>query len=188
MNPHTALPRKYRSAASGEHSTFQGAGVVPVARFANGEAKILLWQPQHGKKQGVRWYDFGGRKESHTEFTSACACRKFAKQTYGVFGCDIDLSGQAKEHLQELYQGLANLPLMLKASQEWAKMQLLDDNPRIFYNDVHEYHCHLLRVPYVNAEVLGQVSQIVDGGKRVFRWLSRDELASEVLAPRLHTE
>ena len=24
---------------------------------------MLLWQPQKGKKQGVRWYDFGGSKK-----------------------------------------------------------------------------------------------------------------------------
>merc|ERR1712151_157375 len=88
----------------------------------------------------------------------------------------------------ELYQGLCNLKLMLHASQEWAKLQLLDDNARIFYNDIHQYHAHLLSVPYVPAEILGKVSDIVDGGKRVFRWLSKDDLQQEVLAPRLHTE
>lgn len=86
---------------------------------------MLLWQPQKGKKQGVRWYDFGGSKKQaeamgmdsgldlmkihenpimtiqgclqkslhlleslpHQEFASSCACRKFAKETYGLFGC-----------------------------------------------------------------------------------------------------
>merc|ERR1719414_264564 len=82
LNPQKSLPKKYRSPQPGERSTFQGAGVVPVTRLESGEVRILLWQPQSGKKQGVRWYDFGGRKEHHSEFTSACACRKFAKQTY----------------------------------------------------------------------------------------------------------
>jgi hypothetical protein len=185
--PQVNLPRKYRVAKPGERSTFQGAGVVPVTRMANGEVRILLWQPQSGKKKGVRWWDFGGRKEHRTEFTSACACRKFASQTYGVFGCQMDLGGGDLSHLSELYQGLANLPLMLKASQEWSKVQLLDDKlAKVFYNDVHEYHTYLLFVPYVPAEILDRVSKMVDSGKRAFRWLSREDLQKEVLCPRLH--
>lgn len=191
MNPHKQLPKKYREAQAGEKSTFQGAGVVPVTRLENGEVKILLWQPQSGSKKGVRWYDFGGKKESKAEFTSACAARKFVKQTYGIFGTNIDLSSdpqQMAQHLRVLYQGLANLPLMLHTSAEWAKLQLCDDNIKMFYNDIHEYHCYLLLVPYLDEQVLNQVSQIVDGGKRVFRWLSREDVQNEVLAPRLHTE
>jgi len=186
--PQVHLPRKYRVPRPGERSTFQGAGVVPVTRGADGQVRILLWQPQSGKKKGVRWWDFGGRKETRTEFASACACRKFAGQTYGLFGCELALAGGDLDPLFELYQGLANLPLMLKASQEWAKLQLLDDNmAKVFYNDVHEYHTYLLFVPHVSDEILNRVSQIVDGGKRVFRWLSREDLESEVLCPRLHT-
>lgn len=188
MKPQTQLPKKYKTAGPGEVSTFSGAGIVPVARFANGEARMLLWQPQSGKKQGVRWHDFGGRKERQTEFTSSCACRKFAKQTYGVFGCELDISGPADPHLEELYQGLANLPLMLRASQEWANLQLTDDTSRSFYNDVHEYHTFLLIVPYVSADILNKISELVDGGKRVFRWLSREDMEDEVLAPRLHMD
>jgi hypothetical protein len=187
MNPQVNLPRKYRQPGAGEKSTFQGAGVVPVTRTQEGEVRILLWQPQSGRKKGVRWYDFGGKKESKAEFTSTCACRKFAKQTYGVFGCDIDLSGNT-EHLNELYQGLSNLPLMLRSSREWARLQLLDDTSRVFYSDIHEYHAYLLMVPYVPAETLNKVSAIVDGGKRVFKWFTREEAQREVLAPRLHTE
>lgn len=188
MCPNAALPKKYKKPGTGEVSTFAGAGVVPVARTADGEVRILLWQPQSGNKKGVRWFDFGGRKERKTEYTSSCACRKFAKQTYGIFGCELDLKGEADPHLEELYQGLSNLPLMLRASQEWANLQLLDDSPRMFYNDIHEYHTYLLIVPYVPAEILGKVSQLVDGGKRVFRWLSKKDLEKEVLAPRLHIE
>merc|ERR1719343_2016467 len=70
MNPHKSLPKKYREAQSGEKSTFQGAGVVPVTRLENGEVKILLWQPQSGTRKGVRWYDFGGKKEHRSEYTS----------------------------------------------------------------------------------------------------------------------
>jgi len=188
--PQTKLPRKYRIPKPGEISTYQGAGMVPVTRFPNGDVKILLYQPQKGSKMGVRWYDFGGKKEHRTEYTSYCACRKFAKQTYGVFGCNIEFSGIAPErvgpHLAELYHGLCNLPLMLKASQEWAQMQLLDDNPRLFYNDIHEYHTYLVRVPFVEADVLTQISKIVDGGKRTFKWLGNDDFKDEVLAPRLH--
>jgi len=187
MTPQTQLPKKYKKPEAGEVSTFAGAGVVPVTRTADGEARILLWQPQSGKKQGVRWFDFGGRKETAEEYTSACACRKFAKQTYGVFGCELDLQGEAAQHLEELYQGLANLPLMLRSSQEWARMQMLHDEPKMFYNDIHEYHAYLLLVPYVPPEILNRVSELVDGGKRVFRWLSPAELEDEVLAPRLHT-
>merc|ERR1719199_832604 len=193
--PQTDLPKKYRQARPGERSTYQGAGIVPVCRLATGEVRVLLWQPQKGRKQGVRWYDFGGKKNSKQEFTSYCACRKFAKQTYGIFGCQINITGVPAEkvgdHLAELYQGLSNLPLMLRASQEWAQMQLLDDNSKVFYNDIHEYHIYLLNVPYVPADILGAVSEIVDGGKRVFKWLSMDDFTREgehVLAPRLHTE
>lgn len=189
MNPHSQLPKKYKKPAGGEVSTYAGAGVVPVCRTPDGEVRILLWQAQKGNKKGVRWYDFGGRKERQSEYASTCACRKFAKQTYGVFGCQMDFHHtEATLHLEELYQGLANLPLMLKASQEWAKLQLLDAAPKIFYSDIHEYHAYMLNVPYVPAEILGKVSEIVDGGKRVFRWMSRDELAEEVLAPRLFTQ
>eukprot|EP00929_Paragymnodinium_shiwhaense_P113248 TRINITY_DN81507_c0_g1_i1.p1 TRINITY_DN81507_c0_g1~~TRINITY_DN81507_c0_g1_i1.p1 ORF type:complete len:257 (-),score=51.89 TRINITY_DN81507_c0_g1_i1:149-919(-) len=186
------LPRKYRSAKPGEKSTYQGAGIVPVTRFPDGKARILLWQPQSGKKMGVRWYDFGGRKTGKEEFTTCCACRKFAKETYGLFGCEVNISGskphEIGDHLAELYQGRYNLPLMLKSSQEWAQLQILSQSPKMYYNDVHEYHVYLLGVPYVSADVLGRVSKIVDGGKRVFRWLSREDLEREVLAPRLHTE
>lgn len=193
--PQAQLQKKYRSARPGEVSTFRGAGVVPVCRMANGEVRALLWQPQKGRKKGVRWFDFGGKKLSKSEYTSYCACRKFAKQTYGIFGTNISISGvppeKISDHLSELYQGLCNLPLMLKSSQEWAQMQLLDDTARIFYNDIHEYHVYLINAPYVPEEILGQVSQLVDGGKRVFKWLSREDLVAEgehVLAPRLHTE
>lgn len=190
--PQTDAPKKYRKPRDGERSTYQGAGIVPVCRLANGEVRVLLWQPQKGRKKGVRWYDFGGRKNSKTEFTSNCACRKFAKQTYGIFGCQINIAGvpsdQVGVHLAELYQGLSNLPLMLRASQEWAQMQLLDDNSKVFYNDIHEYHIYLLNVPYVPADILGAVSDIVDGGKRVFKWLSKEDFSDEVLAPRLHSE
>ncbi|CAE8712863.1 unnamed protein product [Polarella glacialis] len=188
MSPQTQPPKKYRSPIAGEVSTFQGAGVVPVTRMADGKARVLMWQPQKGKKKGVRWYDFGGRKIISTEFTSACACRKFAKETYGIFGCQIDMKGEDTfQHLSELYQGLANLPLMLRASEEWAKLQLLDDDTKIFYNDIHEYHAYMLCVPHVSEDILNQVSKIVDGGKRVFKWMTSEELAKEVLAPRLHT-
>jgi len=190
--PLTDLPKKYRKNRPGEVSTYQGAGIVPVCRLASGEVRVLLWQPQKGKKTGVRWYDFGGHKNSKQEFTSMCACRKFAKQTYGIFGCQINITGvsaeKVGEHLSELYQGLSNLPLMLRASQEWAQMQLLDDNSKVFYNDIHEYHIYMLNVPYVPADILGAVSEIVDGGKRVFKWLSMEDFAEEVLAPRLHSE
>lgn len=187
MTPQTQLPKKYKKPGVGEVSTFAGAGVVPVTRLADGEARILLWQPQKGKKKGVRWFDFGGRKNCQEEYTSACACRKFAKQTYGIFGCQLDLQGEAAQHLDELYQGLANLPLMLRSGQEWAKMQMLDGDPKMFYNDIHEYHTYLILVPHVPAEILNRISEVVDGGKRVFRWLNKKDLDDEVLAPRLHT-
>mmetsp|Transcript_75553 Transcript_75553/g.179502 ORF Transcript_75553/g.179502 Transcript_75553/m.179502 type:complete len:265 (-) Transcript_75553:67-861(-) len=193
--PQQQLPRRYKKPVVGEVSTYAGAGLVPVCRGPDGEVRMLLWQPQAGKKKGVRWFDFGGRKLEKKEFTSNCACRKFAKQTYGVFGCQINVQGvppeKAKEYLSELYQGHCNLPLMLKASQEWAQLQLLDDNPKIFYNDVHEYHVYLINVPYVPPEILDEVSLLVDGGKRKFKWLSSADFKDEgehVLAPRLLTE
>ena len=36
-----------------------------------------------------------------------------------------------------------------EAMQEWAHLQLLDDGPRIFFNDIHEYFLYMLCVPYV---------------------------------------
>eukprot|EP00439_Symbiodinium_sp_Y106_P074493 s2538_g14.t1 len=186
--PQAKMPKKYRTPAKGEVSTYRGAGVLPVTRLEDGKARVLLWQPQSGKKKGVRWYDFGGRKKVPEEFASTCACRKFAKETYGLFGCALKLEGDnAPAQLQELYQGLANLPLMLRASEEWAHLQLLDDGARIFYNDIHEYFLYMLCVPYVPEDVLNEVSKIVDNRKRVFRWMTMEELAQEVMAPRLHT-
>lgn len=187
--PKAKLPKRYRTPQEGEKSTFQGAGVVPVTRLEDGETRILLWQPQSGAKQGVRWYDFGGRKESRTEYTSICAARKLAKQTYGIFGCNVEVpADKASVHLRELYQGLCNLPLMMQTSREWAQLQLCNDNIRVLYNDIHEYHCYFLSVPYVEAKVLTEISKLVDGGKRVFRWFTASELEEEVVAPRLHTE
>lgn len=181
---------KYRSPKDGEVSTYQGAGVIPLTRMPDGEVRILLWQPQKGKKAGVRWFDFGGTKANKDEFTSKCACRKFAKETYGLFGCKVEFEGvpddKIADFLGELYQGLHNLPLMKDSSQEWAQIQMLDNSPKVFYNDVHEYHVYLLAVPYVSSEILNMVSQLVDGGKRVFRWLGQHDLQEEVLAPRLH--
>jgi len=189
MNPQTSLPKKYRPPQPGERSTYQGAGIVPVTRLASGEVMVLLWQPQSGSKKGVRWYDFGGKKEHRSEYTSVCAARKFAKQTYGIFGTQMDIpAADSQAHLEELYQGLCNLPLMMHTSKEWAQMQLCNDDIRLLYNDIHEYHTYLLLVPYVDADVLGQTSKLVDGGKRVFRWLSPQGIKEEVLAPRLHTD
>jgi len=185
--PQATMPKKYRTAVRGEVSTYQGAGVIPVTRLEDGKARVLMWQPQSGKKKGVRWYDFGGGKKAPEEFASACACRKFAKETYGLFGCALDLKESGTSMLRELYQGLANLPLMLKASEEWAHLQLLDDGPRIFFNDIHEYFLYMLCVPYIPEEVLNEVSKIVDNRKRVFRWMTVEELQEEVMAPRLHT-
>jgi len=182
------LPKKYRSTKPGEVSTYQGAGIVPVCRH-NGQAKILLHQPQKGKRAGVRWYDFGGKKKDKTEFTSHCACRKFAKQTYGLFGVDADFSDPSTvAQLGELYHELANMPLMLKASEDWAQAQVLDDERKIFYNDQHEYHIYVINVPHIPDEILTEVSTMVDGGKRMFMWLSPEDFASEALAPRLHTD
>jgi len=187
MCPQTKLPKKYRTPGTGEKSTFQGAGVIPVTRLEDGKALVLLWQPQKGKKKGVRWFDFGGRKTTKEEFTTGCACRKFAKETYGIFGCNLEMDGQdSAGQLRELYQGLANLPLMLRSSEEWAKLQLLEDGSRIFYSDIHEYHAYMLNVPYVPESILNEVSAIVDGRKRIFRWMTVEDIRSEVLAPRLH--
>ena len=35
------------------------------------------------------------------------------------------------------------------ACEEWAHLQLLDDGPRIFFNDIHEYFLYMLCVPYI---------------------------------------
>jgi len=182
------LPKKYRACKPGEVSTYQGAGIVPVCR-QNGQTKILLHQPQKGKRAGVRWYDFGGKKTDKAEFTSHCACRKFAKQTYGLFGVDAEFSDtDVVNQLPELYHDLNNMPLMLKASEDWAQAQLMGDNVKIYYNDQHEYHIYLINVPYIPDEILTEVSAMVDGGKRMFMWLSPEDFASEALAPRLHTD
>lgn len=182
------LPKKYRGCKPGEISTFQGAGIVPVCRH-NGKAMILLHQPQKGKRAGVRWYDFGGKKEDKSEFTSRCACRKFAKQTYGLFGVQANFSdSNVVECLGELYHEHANMPLMLKASEDWAQGQLLDSDQKIYYNDQHEYHIYIINVPYIPDEILTEVSGLVDDGKRMFMWLTPEDFASEALAPRLHTD
>lgn len=177
--PQCALPKKYRMPVQGERSTFQGAGLVPVCRLPNGEVRILLWQSQQGKKTGVRWWDFGGKKESKEEFTSHCACRRFAKQTYGIFGTDLNLSSLETEkamlEIKELYVGLCNLPLMCEVSKRWAQLQLTDDNTKLFYHDKHEYHTYLMNVPYIGDEILTAISEIVDGGKRVFKWLGAND-------------
>merc|ERR1712217_594093 len=113
----------------------------------------------------------------------------FAKQTYGIFGTQVQLPAEdTQTHLEELYQGLCNLPLMTHTSKEWAQMQLCNDDIRMFYNDIHEYHCYMVLVPYVDADVLGKISKLVDGGKRSFKWLSPQGVKDEVLAPRLHTD
>jgi len=75
---------------------------------------------------------------------------------------------------------------MLRSSEEWAKLQLLEDGSRIFYSDIHEYHAYMLNVPYVPESILNEVSAIVDGRKRIFRWMTVEDIRSEVLAPRLH--
>ena len=41
------------------------------------------------------------------------------------------------------------MPQQTAALQEWAHLQLLDDGPRLFYNDIHEYFLYMLCVPYV---------------------------------------
>lgn len=183
------LPKKYRSKKPGEVSSYQGAGIVPVTRTDEGRVLFLLQQPQKGKKKGVRWWDFGGKKLNKAEFTSATACRKFAKQTYGIFGVMADWTdANVMKNLGELYHDLANLPLMLKASQDVAQTQLLDDCQRVFYNDQHEYHLYLLSVPWVPSEVLDEASNIVDDGKRSFMWLTSEEFMEEALAARLHVD
>jgi len=182
------LPKKYRPAKPGEVSTYQGAGIVPICR-RDQQVLILLQQPQKGKKMGVRFWDFGGRKLNKSEFTSRAACRKFAKQTYGIFGVNADWEDPAVlDNVGELYHDLANLPLMLNASQEWAQTQLLDDCQKIFYNDQHEYHIYFLNVPFVPTEVLDSASSIVDEGKRQFAWLTPEDFMEEALAPRLHVD
>jgi len=182
------LPKKYRTCKPGEVSTYQGAGIIPVCRY-NGQTKVLLHQPQKGKRAGVRWYDFGGKKTDKTEFTSHCACRKFAKQTYGLFGVDANFAdSDVVNHLSELYHDLNNLPLMLKASEDWSQSQLMDDDRRVYYNDQHEYHVYMINVPFIPDEILTEVSAMVDGGKRMFMWLTPEDFASEALAPRLHMD
>lgn len=183
------LPKKYRAKKPGEISSYQGAGIVPVCRLEDGKVMLLLQQPQKGNKKGVRWWDFGGRKLNKTEFTSAAACRKFAKQTYGIFGIDADwVDPDVASNLGELYHDLANLPLMLNTAQEWAATQLLEDSSNVYYNDQHEYHVYLLNVPFVPSEILDKASEIVDEGKRNFLWLTTEEFLEEALAARLHVD
>lgn len=38
-----------------------------MTRLPDGGARVLLWQPQKGKKKGVRWWDFGGSKKEAEE-------------------------------------------------------------------------------------------------------------------------
>ena len=41
---------------------------------------MLLWQPQKGKKQGVRWYDFGGSKKQAEAGISGLKMSKVPKR------------------------------------------------------------------------------------------------------------
>ena len=45
------------------------------------------------------------------------------------------------------------------ALKEWAHLQLLDDGPRLFYNDIHEYFLYMLCVPYVPEDIKASCPQ-----------------------------
>jgi hypothetical protein len=186
------LPKKYRARQPGERSTYRGAGVLPLAIDPHnpGKVMLLLQQRTTGKLQGFRWMDCGGNKLSATEPATECAARKFAKQTYGLFGVD-STAWDVENPLGQLNEVLLNHKnhgpsLLLDAMQKWVSLQFLSQDPvRGFYNDQLEYHLFLVAVPYVSDALLNAASERVDKGKRIFRWLPLEQLGGEPLAPRL---
>jgi 8-oxo-dGTP pyrophosphatase MutT (NUDIX family) len=188
------LPKKYRARQAGERSSFQGAGVLPVAKDPNNPGKVLLLLQQRasGKSQGFRWMDCGGKKERPDEPATECAARKFAKQVYGLFAVDPKAwSGKSGEKSDALLKEVllrheAQPSLLRKSMQDWISLQLFSQDPvRGFYHDQLEYHMFLVAVPYVDDQLLNTASELVDNGKRIFRWLPVEQLGNEPLAPRL---
>ncbi|CAD7942699.1 unnamed protein product [Amoebophrya sp. A120] len=86
-----------------EINNYAGAGIIPCT-LVDGKLHLLLNQPRHGKKAGVRWYDFGGKKKDKVELPIECACRKFTKYTYGLFAIDTDwASADVLDEVSEIY-------------------------------------------------------------------------------------
>ena len=50
---------------------YHGAGIVPVT-MVDGKVHLLMSHPKFGKKAGIRWYDFGGKKSGPDEMPSDC--------------------------------------------------------------------------------------------------------------------
>eukprot|EP00397_Hematodinium_sp_SG-2012_P048652 GEMP01055847.1.p1 GENE.GEMP01055847.1~~GEMP01055847.1.p1 ORF type:complete len:257 (+),score=49.31 GEMP01055847.1:58-828(+) len=184
----TDSPRRYKPKRPGEVSSYAGAGILPVCRY-KGQLYILVWQPQTGNRSPtVRWYDFGGKKASAVEYTISCATRKFAKQTYGVFGLEFDFrSPEIFENIQAIYSDECAMPLLLEGAQRWAKGQCTfsHENYPHFYNILEQYHMLVLPVPFVPAELLDEISATVDFGKRCFIWLTPEEFQMEAMVSRV---
>jgi len=188
-------PKKYPAKKRGEVS-FYGAGILPVCQNPDpdspNECLLLSIRYMKGKKEENRWYDFGGKK-FEGEFPTRCACRHFAKKTYGMFGVEaphLELSNSEVDDLSELLhsptgQAPANLPLMIRSSEEWAKEQVEGD--MVFFHAEIQYFIYIVQVPYIRASLLDSVSKKIDG-KRRFQWFTCPEFCQEPLARRLHVD
>lgn len=187
------LPKRYPPMKRGEVS-FLGAGILPVCSPAASSGEFLLLSQRYlrGRKDPDRWYDFGGKKEEG-EFPTRCACRHFAKKTYGVFGVvapHLGLPDSTVDDISELLQGPkgqapASLPLMIRSCEEWAKSQVGD---MVFFHAEQQYFVYVVQVPYIKASILDAASMRIDGEKRRFQWLTCPDFCQEPLARRLHVD
>ncbi|CAD7926394.1 unnamed protein product [Amoebophrya sp. A25] len=170
-----------------EINNYAGAGIIPCT-LVDGKLHVLLQQPKHGKKSGVRWYDFGGKKKDNTELPVECACRKFTKYTYGLFSIETDWSSPSvMDELSEIYSRTTTWPLLLKSGTEWCKTWLLESDGIPFYNAGQSYHVYLMPVPFLAADVFCEVGATMDDSKREFQWVPHDIFMAGPLASRIHT-
>eukprot|EP00397_Hematodinium_sp_SG-2012_P053535 GEMP01063988.1.p1 GENE.GEMP01063988.1~~GEMP01063988.1.p1 ORF type:complete len:262 (+),score=83.37 GEMP01063988.1:221-1006(+) len=183
-------PKRYPAMKRGEVN-YAGAGLIPVC-VRDGVPYLLAQRRLKGKTDPTRWYDFGGKKQER-EFPSMCACRHFAKQTYGLFGLQaphLDEAEGAQEDLEELLHGSADhvpasLPLLVKTCEEWAKSHVAGE--LVFFHSEQNYFSYIIQVPYIKAALLDAAATTIDG-KRTFSWLTCDEFCSVPLAERLHVD
>jgi len=178
-------PKRYPALQRGE-VTFTGAGIVPLC-MQNDVSYALVQKRLRGSKNPVLFYDFGGKKKpGKKENVSACACRHFAKQTYGLFGMDTDCV--TPDDLTEVFHGkdgtVPALPLMMKTCEDWAMRQVIHGD-RVFMQSEQNYFFYVIEVPYVEPSLLNAASNVIDG-KREFHWIECDELFHRPIAGRLH--
>lgn len=169
-----------------EINNYDGAGMIPCT-MVDGKLHVLLNQPRRGKKAGMRWFDFGGKKKTLDELPSDCACRKFTKYTYGLFAIETDWSSEdVMDDLEEIYARKGTTwPLLLKAGTDWSKKWLLESDSVSFYDSQQNYHLFLMPVPFIAADIFTEVSALMDGNKREFQWIPHDIFSAGPLALRV---